>query len=63
MPSHLANCMKEHRKRILARNKRLNKLLKSDGFGNIVNYEIKKEVEDVKEFSLSKISDAITKCE
>lgn len=40
MPSHLANWMKEEKRKIRERNKRMDELVKSGKLGNTVNYQL-----------------------
>lgn len=55
MPSHLKNYMKEQREIVKARNKAMENYAKLGQFTGLVNYEIKKDIEDVKEFKLREL--------
>lgn len=63
MPSHLKNYMKEQRAIVKARNKAMENYAKLGQVTGLVNYEIKKDIEDVKEFRLSELSRARSESE
>jgi hypothetical protein len=56
MPSHFGNWMKDERKKIQARNKRVETMLKYAELGKTVNYELKKEDSNVKEHQFNELS-------
>lgn len=48
MPSHLANWMKDEKRKVRERNKRLNNLVNSGTLGNTVNYQLVTKEKDMK---------------